>query len=270
MNKMGMRRSIAAVLLGGALVGLMIQPSVAADLAGHSAAYSMALKSAASGSGVAAVKGAMIYNFADSCDGWTVENRTSFTLYYEEGAEIETQWSFLTWEAKDGLSYRFRVNTTRDGQVVEDLQGTAKLEGKGKKGQVTLTRPKQMSIDLPAGTLFPSEHTLRLIESAEKKGKVFSRVVFDGMSLDSPFELNAIIGAAQAPEKNPSSPLLARPGWQVRMAAFPYYGQDTTPDYEVSLRYRDNGVAEDIVQDYGNFAIRATLDKIEATKKPDC
>ncbi len=267
---MGMRRSLAAVLLGGALAGLMIEPSAAADLAGHSAAYSMALKSAASGSGVAAVKGAMIYNFADSCDGWTVENRTSFTLYYEEGAEIETQWNFLTWEAKDGLSYRFRVNTTRDGQIIEDLQGTAKLEGKGKKGKVTLTRPKQMNIDLPAGTLFPSEHTLRLIEYAEKKGKVFSRVVFDGMSLDSPFELNAIIGAAQAPEKTPSSPLLARPGWQVRMAAFPYYSQDTTPDYEVSLRYRDNGVAEDIIQDYGNFAIRATLDKLEIAKKPDC
>ncbi len=267
---MVMRRSLAAVIFGSAITWGMAAPSAAADLAGHSAAYSMTLKSAASGSGVAAVKGAMIYNFADSCDGWTVENRTSFTLYYEEGAEIETQWSFLTWEAKNGLSYRFRVNTVRDGQVIEDMQGIATLEGKGKKGKATLTRPKAMTIDLPAGTLFPSEHTLRLIEHAQSKGKVFSRVVFDGMSLDSPFELNAIIGTPQTPDKKPSSPLLARPGWQVRMAAFPYYSQDTTPDYEVSLRYRDNGVAEDIVQDYGNFAIRATLDKIEAAKKPDC
>jgi hypothetical protein len=270
MNRMVMRRSIAAILLGSVIAFGIASPLAAAELVGHSAGYSMALKSAASGSGVAAVKGAMAYNFADSCDGWTVENRTSFTIYYEEGAEVETQWSFLTWEAKDGLSYRFRVNTVRDGQVIEDLQGIAKLEGKGKKGQVTLTRPKQMTIDLPPGTLFPSEHTLRLIEYAQNKGKVFSRVVFDGMSLDSPFELNAIIGLAQLPGKNPPSALLARPGWQVRMAAFPYYSQETTPDYEVSLRYRDNGVAEDIIQDYGNFAIRATLDKIEAAKKPDC
>ncbi len=42
------------------------------------------------------------------------------------------------------------------------------------------------------------------------------------------------------------------------------------PDYEVDMRLLDNGVARDMVLDYGDFAIKTSLNKIEALPKPKC
>jgi hypothetical protein len=35
--------------------------------------------------------------------------------------------------------------------------------------------------------------------------------------------------------------------------------QSSLPDYEVRLRYHDNGVAEEVIQDFGTMALRAAL-----------
>ncbi len=256
--------------------GVLIAPPVAAaDLVPHRAGYVMSLKAANQGSGVVAVKGAMSYAFADSCDGWTVENRTVMTLTQAEGGEIETVWNFVTWESRDGLRYRFRVNSTRDGEVIEEIQGTARLDGKGKGGKVQLVKPEKATLDLPKGTLFPTEHTAVLIDRARAGEKMVSRTVYDGASLDSPHLVTALVGAAFKAGENGLGPLadhalLKRASWRSQMAFFPSGSKESVPTYEVALRLFDNGIAQDVEQDFGGFSVRAKLDKIERLPKPDC
>jgi hypothetical protein len=43
-----------------------------------------------------------------------------------------------------------------------------------------------------------------------------------------------------------------------------------TPEFEVAYRLFQNGVATEIVFDYGTFAMRATLSKLEALPAPAC
>jgi hypothetical protein len=54
------------------------------------------------------------------------------------------------------------------------------------------------------------------------------------------------------------------------MAFFPVGGKEANPDYEVGLRYLANGVARNILQNFGNFSIKGTLERIEPLPKPDC
>ncbi len=276
----GTRRLLAA-LAAAPLFAWAPMPSMAlaadpmANLAPHLATYSMKLTKASQSSGVVAVKGAMKYAFADVCNGWTVENRTTMTMSHGDGDEIETTWTFVTWESKDGLKYRFRVQSTRDGEMVEEIQGQASLDGPGQGGKAVFTKPEKKTVKLPKGTLFPNAHTLLLLDQAKKGTRVLSRVVFDGASQDSPHEVNAVIGPsiaspAAAASDGADSPLLKRLSWRSQMAFFPLAGKEGTPTYEVSLRYFDNGIAQDVDQDFGPFAIRAKIETIEPLPKPDC
>lgn len=265
-----------AAVVGGmlAMAALGAVPSVeATELGPHLASYSMALHSTRPSSGIASASGGMTYKFTDACDGWTIENRTALTFAYNEGAQVNTIWEFVTWEAKDGLTYRFRVRSLRDGVVAEEVDGTATLDGHGMGGVAEFTKPEPTTVKLPKGTLFPTEHTLRLLERAEAGEKVFNRVVFDGSGVDGPFEVNALIGGktpAGATADEAKQALTNLPSWRFEMAFFPVAAQEAMPNYEVGLRYFSNGVAKDVVQNFGDFALRARLDRLEGLPKPDC
>jgi hypothetical protein len=195
-------------VLSWAAVAVLTQTAQAAnagaDLAAHRAIYKMSLATAKSGSGVTSASGAMSYKFGDSCDGWIVENKTALSFAYSDGAPVSTTWDFVTWESKDGLHYRFRVRSTKDGVVNEEIDGTADLDGKDKGGVAKFTLPEPKTLALPAGTLFPTEHTLRMIELAQHGEHLAERTLFDGTGTDQTFEVSAIIGkAAQAAKSSP-------------------------------------------------------------------
>jgi hypothetical protein len=247
-----------------------------AELASHRAIYKMTLATAKSGAGVTAASGAMSYKFGDSCDGWIVENKTALTFAYSDGAPVSTTWDFVTWESKDGLHYRFRVRSTRDGVVNNEIDGTADLDGKGKGGVAKFTLPEAKTLKLPKGTLFPTEHTVRMIELAEQGQHMAERTLFDGTGTDNTFEVSALIGKQAAATKVKAEAsginraLLAAPSWPMQMAFFPDGSDDAEPDYEVGVRYYQNGVADDVLQSFGNFSLKGTLEKLEPLPKPDC
>ena len=250
-----------------------------ADLVAHRAIYKMSLASAKSGSGVTAASGAMSYKFGDSCDGWIVENKTALTFAYSDGAPVSTTWDFVTWESKDGLHYRFRVRSTRDGVVNEEIEGVADLDGKGKGGVAKFTLPEAKTLKLPKGTLFPTEHTVRMIELAQQGEHLAERTLFDGTGTDQAFAVSAIIGkgapiariSSAAPETSGiNGKLLNAASWPMQMAFFPDGSEDPEPDYEVGVRYYQNGVADEVLQSFGNFSLKGTLEKLEALPKPDC
>ncbi|MGE0726245.1 MAG: DUF1849 family protein, partial [Alphaproteobacteria bacterium] len=204
--------------------------------------------------------------WGDSCDGWTIEQRYRMRLTQAQEEQVEIVSNLVTWESKDGLRYRFTLRKSRGGEPEEEVRGTARLTGVGRGGQAEFVRPEEGRIDLPAGTMFPTAHTLELIRRAEAKEVLFSRKVFDGSEIEPPAEVNAVIGrlepadAAEAKDKA----LLGRPGWRVRLAFFPAEGQAPQPDYEIGLRLLDNGVSTDMIIDYGDFTVRARLRELEA------
>ncbi len=252
--------------------GAPLQPT-ATPLQAHRAVYAMSLASTAKRSEVVAAEGRMVYRFAHSCDGWTVENRTELRLGYEGGRDVNTRWTFTSWESLDGLQFHFHARYEQDGQTIERLDGEARLEGRDQRGKARFTRPEERSIDLPAGAVFPTEHVRLMIDAAERGTKTLAKVVFDGASVDNPYYVYGVFGplpaaAAEALAAAAGLPLV--PSWWTRMAFFPAGGSDPTPEFEISADYRSDGIADHVVQHFREFALSLRLRELEVIPPPDC
>jgi hypothetical protein len=262
----GRRLAVAfAVLCAG--------PAGAADIAPHRALYTMSLIRAGSDSGVTGARGAMEYKWGETCDGWTVEQNYRLVMGYSDSTtDVTISSNFVTWESKDGLHYRFNQKETRDDATDEEIRGSATRDGPAKSGSATFEKPPGKSFALPPGTLFPSAHTILLIDRAKAGQNFIAKQVFDGTTVDGAALVSAVTGPKVAPDAAAAkqSPLLDRPGWRMRLAFFPADQKGETPDYELGMLLLDNGVSRSMVIDYGDYAISAKLDDIEPVAKPRC
>lgn len=256
--------------------GLVVFPAAPADaqIASHRAAYSLSLEKSKSASGIAEIRGAMLIEWQEVCEGWTLAQRMRFKAFDGDGHALDNDISFSSWEARDGKSYRFSTRTVRDGEQVEQIRGKAQLPEKSGPGEAIFSEPERQSMELPAGTIFPTEHSIALIEAAKAGQRVFARKVFDGATLDGALEINAVIAglqAAEAPSKEGIDDKLAkRPWWRVRMAFFKLSEPTPGPEYETSMKMLDNGVGTEFIFEYEDFSIRAVLDRLEALPVPRC
>jgi hypothetical protein len=262
----------AAVFLFAAILAAAIPTAQGAEIMPHRALYSMQLGKARGGSGVIEAHGAMEYEWGETCDGWTVEQRYRLRMRYAESPDVEIRSNLVTWEAKDGQRYRFNDKEMRNGKVTQDIRGTAQLDGPGRGGIAFFSEPQPHQRKLPPGVLFPSAHTILLIDAARRGAHFVVRQVFDGSVDEGATEVSAVIGPKLAadPAFAKLSPLLRRPGWNFRLAFFPTDGNAEEPDYELGMKLLDNGVSEAMVIDYGEYAIDAKLDDIEPLPKPHC
>jgi hypothetical protein len=263
-------------------LGLSLGPSVilappasaaAVELAPSRIVYTTTLSKAKPGGDVVDASGTMTLASGETCDAWTTEEHDKLTVQYAEGA-VTMDTSSVDWEAKDGLRFRFAQHATRNGKADDDISGEARLEGPGQGGTVDFTRPSAKTLPLASGVLFPVAHTIRLIERAAAGDAFLAAKVLDGEDGQNAGDVSAVIGSPQdaatgAAAEAVKSPLLERPSWRVHLAFFPADASDT-PKFQVDMRLLDNGVTRDMVLDYGDFAIKATLKEIEALPKPRC
>jgi hypothetical protein len=272
-------------LIGLSAFGILLlaSPAGAVDISPHRALYSLTLDNTKTASGVAAASGAMYYEWGEACDGWTVDQRFRLRLVYAEEGAVSINSSLLTWESKDGQKYKFNEKRLRNGEVEDDIHGEAHLNGKDKDGKdkggvAQFDKPDQKSFTLAPGVLFPTAHTLVLIERAQAGDSFLARKVFDGAAVENAGQITAVIGPQLKPDpkaaKPLNSPLLQRPSWRVSLAFFPAEAAKKsdveTPDYQLTMRLLDNGVSQDMTLDYGDYVLKAKLDDIEALPKPSC
>ena len=244
----------------------------AVTLAPHRAVYEMRLHTARPGGDVTAASGEMTYSITNSCDGWTVETKTVMTFSYSEGPPVLTQWEQVSWEAKDGRRYRFRGRSLRDGVVSEEIVGTARRGGH--KNHVRFTKPEDRILPLPQDGLFPTEHTVRLLEAAQSDNRSLRRPVFDGSGGDTVFYVSGLIAAsptAPPPRSDlKAAALLNSPAWRIQLAYFPADSEEMIAENEVTERVHLNGVVDDVVQNYGSFTLHGTLKSLDSLPDPGC
>ncbi len=266
----GTIRAILAI----ALVGLAAVPAEAAfELAPHRAIYGVSLASAKSGSGIATVKGEMFADWSESCEGWTLDHRTRLDVAFAPGGVIRLTSAVATWESRDGLDYRFTVRNSANGRVTGRIEGHATLAAPGRAGRVVYDAPAGRTDTLPAGTVFPTRHSVRVLEAAATAPTMVSMPVFDGLTLDGAYFISAVLGRARAPAKKPRAALAALEGrlsWPLRMAFFPVAGRGAEPRHEIGMVMYDNGVGEDLLIDFGDFTVRARLIRLEMSERPSC
>jgi hypothetical protein len=230
-------------------------------LAAHRALYTLTLddRSGGGGSDVVGASGSMGYEVIDACDGWATHQQLDMTVVNTDGQNVHMISDYTTWEAKDGLRFRFHTRQTTDDAVTSQIDGDAKLDVPGGAGSAHYTSPKEATKALPAGTLFPMAHTAALLAAARAGKKFIALPLFDGTSEDGAEDTSVVVLDTKAPEAAPYPVLSALPSARVHLAFFERTAGSITPDYEVSMRYWENGVADGLQMDFGDFVMDAKL-----------
>ena len=245
----------------------------ASDYASHRAIYEMKLSRSTNGSEVVDVRGTMTYEWQDACDGWTTTQESQMKFFYQDGKTVDLGWKLNSWESKDGLRYRFFVSNTTNGKPASEYKGDAKLDGTDKGGSAQFTSPKSETIKLPTGTLFPTAHTITLLNHLKDGDRLLYATVFDGTDDDGPFDISAVLAATPEPEPALAalSPLLAKgPVYQVGLAFFAAGGNQSTPEHEQTLSVYANGIVSRISLNYGAFSVDGVLTKVESLPAAGC
>ncbi|WP_137125613.1 EipB family protein [Roseomonas sp. HF4] len=244
------------------------QPIEARHLAPHRAAYRLSLESTRRSGNIARADGAMLYELVDACDGWATRQRFSLTIADQDGTEIETASDYSTYESRDGRRLRFTLTQMTQGAVTTRIAGEAELAADG-TGTVRYTEPEAKEERLPPGTLLPNVHTLIALNAAREGRRLLVAPLFDGTSEDGAQDSTTVMSAWDAPREVPGHAGLSALGSvRMRIAFFDREAQQqgggaTTPSYEVSLRYWENGVADELSMDFREFVVSGRMVKLE-------
>jgi EipB-like len=264
-----MRLSFLAAM---AAVGLWILPATAADqvppMAAHRAIYTLTLQQAR-GADVSGASGTMAYEVLDACDGWATRQRLDMTISNRDGQDIQMLSDYTTWESKDGLQMRFRMRQTTETAVTSEVAGEASLVRAGGTGEVRYAVPEATTKALPEGTLFPMAHTEAILAAARAGKKFITLPLFDGTSEKGGQDSSVAISSWEGPRPAKWPELSALSSGRVHVAFFERDVGTQQPDYEVSMRYWDNGVADDLTMDFGDFVMKGVITQL-AILPPGC
>jgi hypothetical protein len=238
--------------------GLPAPVAPPAPLAAHHALYALTLDNGRDGDIVSAT-GSMGYEVIDACDGWAVRQRLDMTVTNSDGQDIHMVSDYATWESKDGLKLRFHMKQMTDSAVTSQTDGDANLQRRGGQGEVHYTMPKDTTVPLPAGTLFPMAHTEAIIAAAREGKKFLALPLFDGTDENGPEDSSIAILDWKQPFATKWPLLSSLPSTRVRLAFFDRKPDTVTPNYQVGMRYWENGVADDMQMDFGDFVMNAKM-----------
>lgn len=264
----GLAAAVAACLLAESTAALA-GPAIIS----HLAEYRLGLDSSHAASGVVQANGRIEFEWAEGCDGWTINQRAQLVITDVRGNDFESGWILKAWESTDGLSYRFLVQSAQGGGIPEEIRGRGTLDGPGKGGSVRFSTPSRSALVLPEGTLFPTQYGWRLLDAAVNKELLMWRFMFDGTGDDGLYGVNAALLQSLPSGTQPSfdSPLLAGlESWRVQLSFFGTDEAASEPEHEQTQRMYANGVVDELVMAYEDLSLRASLERLEALPRPDC
>ena len=247
-------------------------------LASHRAAYDISLADTSGPTPSSAqtpisASGLIAYEFRGSaCEGYTSSFRQMTEMERSEGDPISMQVDANSFEEGNGKSMRFQIDS-RSEQDTPPVAGTA-TRGDNDDMRVVLTKPKAQTLDFGHEVLFPTQHIERLIEVAKQGGGPMQARVYDGSDTGAKiFATMSVVGKeATKPDEDTetASALSGVRRWPVVISYFNEATTDTPPEYTLSFDLYENGVSGSLKLDYGAFALRARLRKLEILPTTAC
>jgi hypothetical protein len=252
----------------------------ASHLAPHRAVYEMSLGEARSGSGVTAYDGRMVFEFTGSaCRGYSLNTRLVSQITDTQGETILADVWSSTGEAGDGKSFRFHSSQRLNHRLDEATIGRASRGPSDGAITVKLTQPESEEFSLDGPVLFPTQHSIALIDRAISGQKVFQAKVYDGTEKGQRvFDTTAFIGqevkpgsdAGQLEKVARDEKLGELPSWPISIGYFDLVDGDLTPSYQIDFRLYENGVSRDLLIDYGEYTVEGKLSSLEYLKETKC
>ncbi|WP_069093686.1 cell envelope integrity EipB family protein [Methyloligella halotolerans] len=274
--------TLAALLCGASLAssmaGSMAASAEEVTLQPHRAIYEMRLSDARSASGIVGVDGRMVYEFSGSeCEGYTLNMRMVTQMTDSQGETNLTDLRSSTWEEGHGNKFRFQSAQYLNDKLGDVTMGRA-LRQTPNEVQVRLTQPAQAELNLSPKVLFPTQHSLAVIDAAKAGRSMLEAELYDGSEQGQKvYDTTSFIGDARPPgsDKDLEAPAKERGldklrSWPISIGYFETKGGDLTPAYQIDFLLYENGVSRKLQIDYGDFSIEGNLSQLEYLQKDTC
>ena len=251
-------------------------------LVAHRAIYEMELDdthSISGVSGITGIDGRMVFEFTGSeCDGYSLNMRLVTQMTDSQDQTNVTDLRSSTWEQGNGRTFRFQSSQFVNEKPTDVTTGRAVREPPNEAIRVKLSQPARAELKLTGPVLFPTQHSLALIEKARGGQTLFQARIYDGSEKGQKvYDTTAIIGRVVPPGADRSLEPVAKDkglgelaSWPVSIGYFEEQGGDLTPSYQIDFRLYDNGVSRELLIDYGNFSVHGTLTSLEYLNTPEC
>jgi hypothetical protein len=250
------------------------------ELVAHRAIYEMTLDDARTASGITGIDGRMVFEFTGSeCDGYSLNMRMVTQMTDSQGQTNLTDLRSSTWEQGDGQKFRFQSAQYLNDKLGDVTMGRAVRESPNEAIKVKLSQPSRAELNLSGQVLFPTQHSLALIDAARSGQSLFQARIYDGSEKGRKvYDTTAFIGrkveaGADADKLEPAAKekeLDQLASWPVSIGYFEPKGGDLTPSYQIDFRLYENGVSRELLIDYGDFSIHGTLTALEYLKPAEC
>jgi hypothetical protein len=238
-------------------------PEIEAGIQPHRAFYEAKLERVSSSSEVIAVTGSMVFEWRDDCEGWGVDQAFLLGFSYASGMTLDVRSSYNTWEAKDGSRYTAKIDRDTGGETtaysIDATPSSAKFTG-----------PEDVEFPLAPGTYFPTRHTLELIEMAAAERRFLSVPVFDGSEIEPASQVSAVVGKARTAPPPIEGEAMMETYRPIQLAFFKPDQESPLPDFEMRLDLQQNGIARDLLIDYGDFVVGMKLSGLELLDRSGC
>jgi len=247
-------------------------PASAQDLVPHHATYVLSLAPDSKNSQITGAEGLLDFDLKNTCDGWATSIKLKVVMSLESGDSGSVETTQVTWESKDGSSYRYLIKNSGGGGREEQLRGEARIDAQG-KGAVTADLPSRAEAALPEGTLFPLSHTRLVLKKAAEGENVVTAGYFDGSASTEAMQASALIGAGEKdwPGLTKKFPELAgKISYPVGLAYYLGEDNDGVPDQEQFFQLYENGVLGALNLTLGTIKIRAALSSLKLQPDPGC
>jgi hypothetical protein len=269
------RKRILTVILGLGLFFALGDYGFAQNtgvvMAAHRAVYDLALLKS-SNSGPASARGRIVIEFSGSaCEGYVQTMRQVVELAAQEGEAARLDYRSSTFESGDATRFRYSRDNKKSGEQPDKSDGA--VEKRTNFITLMINKPKRKQIYLPEGTLFPTEHMKRLIQTAKSGETRFAAPLFDGADEDNRvFDTVVTIGARKEGGDGQAltSAFNSLLYWPMSMSFFEREKGDGTPVQTMRFNVFENGVISSIVIDFGDFALSGKLQGLEMLKPAVC
>lgn len=243
----------------------------------HRAVYEVTLQSATERSGIANMKGRIVYEMSgNACEGMSVKYRFVADVN-ANGSIFKTDQQSASFESSNGQEFSFFVRSEVNEQLDRELRGVAINVKDGIA--VSLSSPEKRELKLEEA-VYSSAHLVKVIEAAKAGKSFFKQAIFDsGDDGDEVMKTTNIIGKKtvyhelkSGEDKDAVSSLIDQKAWSVNIG---YFGKVTNAteqvsDYEISFLLYEGGISRELSMRYPEYTLNGSLVSLEMLEKTEC
>ncbi len=259
--------------------GVLAGQAFAIELAPHRALYELLPARVDQPGKIMPMDGRLAYELTGSaCEGYTVNYRIANRFQDPTKGEKLVDTQLNVFEAADGTQFDVEEHQLAGTDDVPPQRLTVKRSKSGDVGQGQIISPEAQTFTLAADVMFPSALEIKLLGEAEQGITRDVSLVFDGSDGKKVLKAITFIGKKRAPgsfavdvANVELKPLAGMASWAMSTSYYSIEDANTdTADYQASFNMYENGVSSELLFDYGSYALKGKLTKLELLKPSSC